>query len=569
MRRFPATLVLALIVLLLLPHGGSAATLEPADAAAFRDSVGVNTHITYYSTAYGNWPRIVEKLDELGVDHLRDGVFANPTWGPWNERYYRAVELAAAHGKRFTLGMGAPTNWTAGTVDELVAITAGRLRGAVDALEAPNEYDIFGGTTQWPTLLRDYVGRVKAAIDAEPRLDGVPFVGPSFARNDSRAKAGSLADLVDLGNIHPYTGGNAPSASHLASERTLASVVSGDRPLVATEAGFHNALNATSGQAPVPEDVAATYTLRTLLEHFRAGVRRTFLYELTDQRPEPELANPEQHFGLLRHDLSEKPAFTALKNLLTVVGRPAPATELEPVEASVSGGDDVESLLLAAGDGTYRLVLWLDRSVWDRANHRPIGVAPQSVEVTLPADDATLTRPVESATPQPLAGEGRTFAVDVPADPVVITFERSDPPPHRPPASGAAPAPTDPVRTPIDFAFAPAAAAPPTDDAPVVPAGLGDIVATSLPAAPSLAKLRFAVCVPAGSRLRATVGRRTAGRVGVLGGVRIRRSGRCRVTLDLARLRSASTARLRVRVAHRRSGARRWSVAERALPRPL
>ena len=284
---------------------------------------------------------------------------------------------------------------------------------------------------------------MKAAIDAEPRLDGVPFVGPSFARYESRAKAGSLADLVDLGNIHPYTGGNAPSASHLASERTLAAIVSGDKPLVATEAGFHNALNATSGQPPVSEEVAATYTLRTLLEHFRAGVRRTFLYELTDQRPEPALANPEEHFGLLRHDLSEKPAFTALKNLLTVVGRPAPAEDLEPVEASVEGGTDVESLLLAGGRRHLPARPLARPQRLGPREPPPIEVAPQSVEVTLPTEAATLARPVESATPQPLAGEGGSFSVDVPADPVVITFERSDPragdPPPRDPPAGDPP----------------------------------------------------------------------------------------------------------------------------------
>src|SRR5687768_6922101 len=101
-------LCLTVLALSLAPAQSGAQELQPRDSAAFRDSIGVNTHITYYSTAYGNWPAIVAKLDELGVDHLRDGVFANPTWGPWNERYYRAVELAAAHGKRFTLGMGAP-----------------------------------------------------------------------------------------------------------------------------------------------------------------------------------------------------------------------------------------------------------------------------------------------------------------------------------------------------------------------------------------------------------------------------------------------------------------------------
>src|SRR3954463_13189044 len=72
----------------------SADVIAPRSAAAFTDSVGVVTHTVYYDTAYGNWPRIVDRLHELGVRHVRDGVFANPTpqWHDWNERYYDAVE---------------------------------------------------------------------------------------------------------------------------------------------------------------------------------------------------------------------------------------------------------------------------------------------------------------------------------------------------------------------------------------------------------------------------------------------------------------------------------------------
>ena len=49
----------------------SAQPVTPKSASAFRDSVGVVTHSVYYDTAYGDWNRVVARLDELGVRHLR------------------------------------------------------------------------------------------------------------------------------------------------------------------------------------------------------------------------------------------------------------------------------------------------------------------------------------------------------------------------------------------------------------------------------------------------------------------------------------------------------------------
>ncbi|MGC8715248.1 MAG: PA14 domain-containing protein, partial [Leptodesmis sp.] len=46
-------------------------TAKPA--ASFIDSIGVNTHIRYYDTAYGNYSLIKQRLQELGVKHIRDG----------------------------------------------------------------------------------------------------------------------------------------------------------------------------------------------------------------------------------------------------------------------------------------------------------------------------------------------------------------------------------------------------------------------------------------------------------------------------------------------------------------
>ncbi len=48
-------------------------------AASFLDSVGINTHIHYYDTSYSNFSLIKQRLQELGIRHIRDGG-SDPTW---------------------------------------------------------------------------------------------------------------------------------------------------------------------------------------------------------------------------------------------------------------------------------------------------------------------------------------------------------------------------------------------------------------------------------------------------------------------------------------------------------
>lgn len=114
--------------------------------------------------------------------------------------------------------------------------------------------------------------------------------------------------------------------------------VSGAKPVWATEAGFHTALRARTGQPPLSERVGAVYLERTFLEHFAMGVGRTYAYELVDEKPDPAGREPEWHFGLLRNDFSPKPAFTALRNLLAVVGSDPGIAPPRPLALAITGG---------------------------------------------------------------------------------------------------------------------------------------------------------------------------------------------------------------------------------------
>jgi hypothetical protein len=360
--------------------------VQPRSADAFRDSVGVSTHIVYYSTPYGNWPLLVDRLQELGIRHLRDGTYANPgpQWRAWNERYYEAVEYAADHGLRFNFGLGSP-GYQAGTLDQLIDVVAGRLRRAAEAVEGPNEFDKYVGGRRWPAKLASYSREIYRKVNAHPSLRRLPVVGPSLATPRGPAKVGDQSAWLDRGNIHPYAGGASPRPSWIDADRARMAAISGDDPVWATEAGFHNAVHAKSGMPPTSESAAAVYVLRTVLEHFEGRIARTYLYELIDIAADPRHTDPNSNFGLLRSDYSRKPAFNGLKNLLRLVGDERGRAGLRPLRMDVHGaGAQVRHLLLQKADGSYVLALWRLAPVWDRDRRRALTVPAQPVRVELP-----------------------------------------------------------------------------------------------------------------------------------------------------------------------------------------
>ena len=226
---------------------------------------------------------------------------------------------------------------------------------------------------------------------------------------------------MDAGNLHPYTGGLSPTPQHMTSERMRMASVSGSKPLVATEAGFHSVLSATGSFAATDETVGANYTVRTFLEHFLSGVQRTYIFQLQDHVRDP--ANPEYNFGLLRHDGTPRPAFTAVKNLMALVGTQGPS-KLAALPYGISGDtSDLRHFAVAQADGSYLLFLWRTASVWNRDLKQRIAVPAKRLSLSLPtASAAAVGTPLAGTAMFPMAidAASRRTSIDVAGVPLVV-----------------------------------------------------------------------------------------------------------------------------------------------------
>ena len=116
--------------------------------------------------------------------------------------------------------------------------------------------------------------------------------------------------------------------------------------------------------------------MRALLEHWNAGVARTYLYELIDEGGEPF-----SHYGMVDAAGTPKPVYTALKNLLAHLSDPGGATTLAPLDYTIAAPSFVHHTLLQKRNGTYVLVLWAELAEWDPNQSTPVAVAPQSAKL--------------------------------------------------------------------------------------------------------------------------------------------------------------------------------------------
>ncbi|MDQ4145698.1 MAG: fibronectin type III domain-containing protein [Actinomycetota bacterium] len=396
------------------------------------NSVGVNVHMYYNNTPYVDLATVKSRLTELGVRHVRDGMVKN------RPDFYAALNSLADAGIKSTLIMGAP-NAPTGTFDELLPLVKTEVPRAVEAVEGPNEYYFSG--PGWQDHLLPYQRDLYNMVKADPALKALPVVGASAFDLD-------LSAYLDYGNIHPYPNNQVPS-SNIDTELAAARKVSGSKPVYATETGYHNALATTDGHRPISEQAAARYIPRLYLDYFRRGIPRTFLYEMVDEFTDSSRTNIQAHFGLLRYDLTRKPAFSAMANFIKLLSDPgAPFAPGSLSYRAMNAPASVRQLLFQKRDGSFYLVLWNDVSVWDSATGRDL--QPPDVDIAIelnqPISTARVYRPFQSADPQVVSNSPTVLGLRVPADPIVVQLT---PGTAQPPTSGPPRPPTGVTATAV------------------------------------------------------------------------------------------------------------------------
>ncbi|MEP6695602.1 MAG: fibronectin type III domain-containing protein [Pseudonocardiales bacterium] len=360
------------------PSPSFAAGLAPVTARqadSLLDAFGVNAHMEYTNTPYANAPAVAAALKTLGVRHIRDRIRIN------RPDQYASLRTLQAAGMKMDFIMGDPLN-SGGTPAQLVDVVSTQLPGAAESLEGANEWNL-KGRVNWAAELRAHQTEVYKQANLNSATANLPVLGPALGRRTGFTTLGDLSSVLDQGNVHQYPGGLQPSV-HIAAMQLAEQTVSGTKPQTFTETGYNTAMADTVGNLPATEKVGGYYAPKLLLEHFNRGVKRVYNYELLDQQLDPALTNPEAAFGLLHHDMTPKPEYTSLKNLLQLVADPGPAFTPGSLAYSLAGApSDVRQVLLQKRDGRFYLILWRDTSMWNPKTKTETATAPVNVAVNI------------------------------------------------------------------------------------------------------------------------------------------------------------------------------------------
>lgn len=378
-----------LALLAAAPAAAQAPTTRPADA--FVESIGVNTHWQAGNVYTARYADLKAKLGAAGIRHVRDGAVGGV--------YPRARDLFTAFGIRTTFITGKrPDNYLsplqpARVQEELNEIKANAL-AATEALEAPNEYDGFhdGREADWVGKIQAYTRELYTKAKADPALRQLPVLGPSLTSEGAYVSVGNLDAYLDHPNVHPYQsdrwpgtpgwGNNGYGSLNWSFTYLVARQSPSGKAPQATECGYSTDLSADG----LSEEAEGKYTARMYTEFFRRGIVRTFKYELVNEGT----SGREDVLGLLRNDLSEKPAFRAVKNLIGLLADPGPAFAVRALPYTLAGNTaNVRQLLFQKRNGDFYLLLWQEVPSWDVDANVDLYPAAQTVTVTLPAGAVT------------------------------------------------------------------------------------------------------------------------------------------------------------------------------------
>ena len=304
-------------------------------AAAFMDSVGVNTHLPYTDGGYGDLTKVARALAYVGVAQIRDRAPQDGYRG--QNAYTRLPELV----KGLTMCL-----FVSGDIDKQVdtlAQLAERAPGLLSLIEGPNEINnegAYGVAKGDHAAAQAYQARLYAAVHSRPALSATPVL--NFTDYPD------TAGRSDAANLHSYPKRARPPEGTLRADLARQKAVQPAGDAFITEAGYATDPGNADG---VTEADQARLGLLLQAEAFALGVKRTYLYQLLDDRP-------SEHWGLFRSDGSPKPWATALRDLSSTLRRPV-RTSQDIIFESVTGARAIQ---LAHPSGSRDLLVWNEQA---------------------------------------------------------------------------------------------------------------------------------------------------------------------------------------------------------------
>ncbi len=404
-------------------------------AADFTQSIGVNTHISWKGggSSYANAGVIQRSLAYLGVSHVRDGVpFENFTLSEY-------VALAQT-GIKFNLLVSGP-NLDLPTDLTRMGRLASAVPGAVASIEGVNEFNTNDVTVDGvasrgnPAWAQVFGPKLWAAVKADPVLANVPVIAASLASSGAAdvAKHGNVGAFTDSANWHTYFGQGDQPAQQVATNVALAQSTSPGEKVTMTETGYYTAVDAMDwGGGGVTPAVQAIMTVNVLLDGYKNGVAKTYIYELLDARPGPSSTDLENSFGLFQGDGTPKPAATAVHNLTTILadkGAAASTFSTGTLNMTVTGLPPTGSTMtMQKSDGSFDVVVWDEPDIWNQPTKSAIDPAPKPVTVQLggtygtvkvydPLTGTAPTRTLANVDKVELSLGSHPYIIEVPAGP--------------------------------------------------------------------------------------------------------------------------------------------------------
>ncbi|MFD1559267.1 calcium-binding protein [Paraburkholderia silviterrae] len=414
-------LATALVALACASSAQAGDAVRAMSADAFIETLAVNTHVNYTDGAYANVHNVADDLAWLGIRHVRD---ASPASGaaPFSSYVY-----LAQRGIKFDFLIHQNIAESIEQIKRLSIAVPGRVASVEGFNEIDNWPVTYGGLTG-PAAGLAAQHELYTRVHGARELAGVAvydLTGYATKPVESRANA------ADYANQHFYPQNGEQPSYEANGDKWLGYAIENvkkfELPIVITEFGYFSLPQSGWYMIGVDEPTQAKGVLNGYMDAAAAGVKRTYVYELLDQKPDPENKSSEMHFGLFRNDNSPKRVAQAIHDLTSILradsGHQVNGAAHGALAYSLSGMPvSANSLLLQKKDGRFVLVLWNETRIWDHATGTPLSSPPANVEVDFGtmASRVDIYDPSVSAAPLANHRDVRKLGVAVPDHPLLL-----------------------------------------------------------------------------------------------------------------------------------------------------